>query len=96
MATARRAAPSSAGALGLRASGYSALQNRSYAQAYSQLEQATMMGDAYAPMYIGEMFQYGLGVGRDTGQASYWYGIAVNRGNAAALAAFQQLRMNPY
>lgn len=96
-ATARdRAELSPDSAQSLRASGYSALQNRSFGQALWQLERAANLGDAYAPMYIGEMFQYGLGVGRDTGQASYWYGIAVNRGNAAALAAFQRLRMSPY
>lgn len=93
---ARHPAPPPRGIQALRASGYAALQNRSYAAAYWQLQQATMMGDAYAPMYIGQMFEYGLGVSRDPGQASYWYGIAVNRGNAAALAAFHRLRANPY
>jgi TPR repeat protein len=93
---ARHPPPVPQGAQGLRAIGYSALQNRRYAEAFWQLQQATILGDAYAPMYIGQMFEYGLGVARDPGQASYWYGIAVNRGNAAALAAFRRLRENPY
>jgi TPR repeat protein len=47
-------------------------------------------------MYIGQLFESGTGVPRDVGQASYWYGIAINRGNAEALAAFNRLRMRPY
>jgi TPR repeat protein len=47
-------------------------------------------------MYIGEIFENGLGVARDVGQASYWYGVAIDRGNAAALSAFNRLRLNPY
>lgn len=60
------------------------------------LQEATLMGDAYAPMYIGQLFENGIGVARDVGQASYWYGIAINRGNAAALTAFNRMRVNPY
>jgi len=92
----RGAAPLPKNAESLRASGYRALQNSSYAEAFWQLQEATLRGDAYASLYIGEMFENGLGVRRDPGQASYWYGIAVGRGNAAALTAFQQLRMTPY
>jgi len=55
-----------------------------------------MMGDAYAPMYIGQIFEGGIGVPRDVGQASYWYGIAIDRGNGAALAAFNRMRISPY
>jgi TPR repeat protein len=80
----------------LRSDGYAELIRRRYAQALSLLEQATMMGDPYAPMYIGQLFESGTGVPRDVGQASYWYGIAINRGNAEALAAFNRLRMRPY
>jgi len=85
-----------ANALALRNNGYAALSQRRYGEALTLLQQATMMGDAYAPMYIGQIFENGIGVPRDVGQASYWYGIAINRGNAAALAAFNRMRVNPY
>ena len=80
----------------MRNDGYAALGQRRYAEAIAMLQQATLMGDAYAPMYIGELFESGIGVPRDVGQASYWYGIAISRGNAAALSAFNRLRANPY
>jgi hypothetical protein len=86
----------SATAVSLRNSGYAALSQRRYGEALTMLQRATMMGDAYAPMYIGQLFEGGVGVPRDVGQASYWYGIAINRGNAAALAAFNRMRINPY
>jgi TPR repeat protein len=88
--------PVASNALALRNTGYAELLQRRYPQAFSLLQQATVMGDAYAPMYIGQLFANGLGVPRDIGQASYWYGIAINRGNAAALSAFNRLRLNPY
>ena len=90
----RHDAPSNV--LALRNDGYDQLLQRRYSAAISLLQQASAMGDAYAPMYIGQIFESGLGVARDVGQASYWYGIAINRGNAAALAALNRLRMNPY
>jgi hypothetical protein len=92
----QRASPTAASALTLRNNGYAALAQRRYGEALTMLQRATMMGDAYAPMYIGQLFESGVGVPRDVGQASYWYGIAINRGNAVALAAFNRLRMNPY
>lgn len=95
-ATGRRRAPPASTAVSLRTSGLSALQSGSYAQAFWQLQQATLMGDAYAPLYLGQMYARGLGVVRDPGSASYWYGIAINRGNAAALVAFRQLQLDPY
>lgn len=91
----RREAPS-ANALALRNNGYAALQQRHYREALTMLQQATMMGDAYAPMYIGQLFESGMGVPRDVGQASYWYGIAIDRGNGAALVAFNRMRVSPY
>jgi hypothetical protein len=91
-----RRAPPTAAALTLRNNGYAALAQRRYGEALTMLRQATMMGDAYAPLYIGQLFDSGVGVPRDVGQASYWYGIAINRGNAVALAAFNRMRMNPY
>ena len=93
---ARHAAAAAPKAVSLRSDGYAELTRRRYAQALSLLEQSTMLGDAYAPMYIGQLFESGAGVPRDVGQASYWYGIAINRSNAEALAAFNRLRMNPY
>jgi hypothetical protein len=83
-------------AVSLRNNGYAALQQRHYGEALTMLQQATMMGDAYAPMYIGQIFEGGIGVPRDVGQASYWYGIAIDRGNGAALAAFNRMRISPY
>jgi TPR repeat protein len=80
----------------LRNNGYAALQQRRYRDALIMLRQATMMGDAYAPMYIGQIFEGGIGVPRDVGQASYWYGIAINRGNGTALVAFNRMRQSPY
>ena len=80
----------------MRNDGYTALRERRYRDALALLQQATMMGDAYAPMYIGQIFENGMGVPRDVGQASYWYGIAINRGNGAALMAFNRMRINPY
>jgi hypothetical protein len=88
--------PPGASAVVLRNNGYAALQQRRYRDALIMLRQATMMGDAYAPMYIGQIFEGGIGVPRDVGQASYWYGIAINRGNGAALTAFNRMRVNPY
>ncbi|HEY1503108.1 MAG TPA: hypothetical protein VGF92_02345 [Stellaceae bacterium] len=80
----------------MRNDGYAALQARRYPDALSLLQRATMMGDPYAPMYIGQIFERGIGVSRDVGQASYWYGIAISRGNGAALMAFNRMRANPY
>ena len=80
----------------MRNDGYTALQQRRYGDALTLLQQATMMGDPDAPMYIGRIFEYGFGVARDVGQASYWYGVAINRGNGAALTAFNRMRVNPY
>lgn len=80
----------------MRNDGYTALQQRRYGEALSLLQHATMMGDPDAPMYIGQIFENGFGVARDVGQASYWYGIAINRGNGAALTAFNRMRVNPY
>jgi len=80
----------------MRNDGYTALRERRYRDALALLQQATMMGDPYAPMYIGQIFENGMGVPRDVGQASYWYGIAINRGNGAALMAFNRMRINPY
>jgi hypothetical protein len=88
--------PALSSVLALRNNGYNQLLQRRYAEAISLFQQATAMGDAYAPMYIGQIFENGLGVARSVGQASYWYGVAINRGNAAALAAFNRLRLNPY
>ena len=85
-----------ASAVALRNNGYAALQQRHYREALTMLQQATMMGDAYAPMYIGQIFEGGIGVPRDVGQASYWYGIAINRGNGTALVAFNRMRLSPY
>ena len=92
----RRDEPAAANGLAMRNDGYAALQERRYRDALALLQQATMMGDPYAPMYIGQIFENGTGVPRDVGQASYWYGIAINRGNGAALAAFNRMRVNPY
>jgi hypothetical protein len=92
---ARRNVPAT-NAVALRTNGYAALGQGRYGEAMSLLQQATMMGDAYAPMYIGQLYERGMGVPRDVGQASYWYGIAINRGNGTALVAFNRLRMNPY
>jgi hypothetical protein len=92
---AARNAPA-ASAVALRNDGYAALQQRRYREALTMLQQATMMGDAYAPMYIGQLFEGGIGVPRDVGQASYWYGIAINRGNGTALVAFNRMRRSPY
>jgi len=92
----RRDAPTTANALTMRNDGYTALRERRYRDALALLQQATMMGDPYAPMYIGQIFENGIGVPRDVGQASYWYGIAINRGNGAALMAFNRMRINPY
>jgi TPR repeat protein len=80
----------------LRNNGYAALGQGRYGEALALLQQATLMGDAYAPMYIGQLFEKGMGVPRDVGQASYWYGIAISRGNGTALVAFNRMRMNPY
>jgi TPR repeat protein len=80
----------------MRNDGYAALQERRYRDAMALLQRATTMGDAYAPMYIGQAFEHGIGVPRDVGQASYWYGIAIDRGNGTALAAFNRMRVNPY
>lgn len=91
----RRAMPGT-NAVALRTNGYAALGQGRYGEAMSLLQQATMMGDAYAPMYIGQLYEKGMGVPRDVGQASYWYGIAINRGNGTALVAFNRMRMNPY
>jgi TPR repeat protein len=91
----RHAAPS-ANALALRNDGYAAIGQRHYRDGLTMLQEATLMGDAYAPMYIGQLFENGIGVPRDVGQASYWYGIAIDRGNAAALTAFNRMRVNPY
>jgi TPR repeat protein len=91
----RRDVPS-ANAVALRNDGYAALQQRHYREALTMLQRATMMGDAYAPMYIGQIFESGIGVPRDVGQASYWYGLAIDRGNGAALAAFNRMRISPY
>jgi localization factor PodJL len=88
--------PALSNVLALRNDGYDQLLRRRYAEAISLFQQATAMGDAYAPMYIGQIFEYGLGVARNVGQASFWYGVAINRGNAAALSAFNRMRMNPY
>jgi TPR repeat protein len=93
---ARHDAPIAANAAAMRNDGYTALQQRRYREALTLLQQATMMGDADAPMYIGQIFENGIGVARDVGQASYWYGIAINRGNGAALTAFNRMRVNPY
>jgi TPR repeat protein len=82
--------------LALRQDGYADLMHRQYPEAFSLLQQAAALGDAYAPMYLGQAFENGLGVPRNVGQASYWYGMAINRGNAAALSAFNRLRRNPY
>jgi TPR repeat protein len=92
----RRDVSAAANVLAMRNNGYAALQERRYHDALALLQQATMRGDPYAPMYIGQIFEKGIGVPRDVGQASYWYGIAINRGNGAALAAFNRLRVNPY
>ncbi|HWE72100.1 MAG TPA: hypothetical protein VG328_03000 [Stellaceae bacterium] len=91
----RHAAPSN-NALALRNDGYAAIGQRHYREGLTMLQEATLMGDPYAPMYIGQLFENGIGVPRDVGQASYWYGIAINRGNAAALSAFNRMRVNPY
>ncbi len=91
----RRAVPAT-NAVAIRNTGFAALGQGRYGEAMSLLQQATMMGDAYAPMYIGQLYERGVGVPRDVGQASYWYGIAINRGNGTALVAFNRMRMNPY
>jgi hypothetical protein len=88
--------PPAANAQALRNNGYAELEHRRYPEALSLLQQATLLGDAYAPLYIGQLFENGIGVARDVGQASYWYGIAINRGNGVALSAFNRMRMNPY
>jgi TPR repeat protein len=93
---ARRDTPAAANATAMRNSGYAALRERRYGDALSLLQQATIMGDPDAPMYIGQIFEHGIGVPRDVGQASYWYGIAIDRGNSAALTAFNRMRVNPY
>jgi hypothetical protein len=92
----RRDVPAAANVVAMRNGGYAALQERRYPEALILLQHATMMGDPYAPMYIGQIFEKGIGVPRDVGQASYWYGIAIDRGNGAAVAAFNRLRVNPY
>lgn len=92
----RRDAPVAANAVAMRNDGYTALQQRRYGEALTLLQQATVMGDRDAPMYIGQIFENGIGVTRDVGQASYWYGIAIDRGNGAALTAFNRMRVNPY
>jgi uncharacterized protein len=92
----RRDTPAAANALAMRNDGYAALRARRYRDALTLLQQATIMGDPDAPMYIGQIFENGIGVARDVGQASYWYGIAINRGNGAALTAFNRMRVNPY
>jgi len=91
----QRAVPSP-NALALRKNGYAALEQRHYGEALTLLQQATTMGDAYAPLYLGQIFENGIGVPRDVGQASYWYGIAIDRGNAVALSAFNRMRVSPY
>lgn len=83
-------------ALAMRQDGYDDLRRRDYPAAFALLQAATAMGDAYAPLYLGQAFENGLGVARNVGQATYWYGVAIGRGNAAALSAFNRLRQDPY
>ena len=92
----RRNERAAANVAAMRNNGYAALQERRYGEALTLLQQATTMGDPYAPMYVGQIFENGIGVPRDVGQASYWYSLAAERGNRAALTAFNRMRVNPY
>jgi TPR repeat protein len=82
-------------ALSLRSSGYAELNRRRYPEALSLLQQATALGDPDAPMYLGKMFENGLGVAKDAPQASYWYRVAVERGNGDALSALDHIHWQP-
>ena len=79
----------------LRNDGYSNLLARQYGSALSLFRQASDLGDAYAPMYIGYLYENGLGVRRNASSALGWYRTAQSRGNAQATTAIARLSRGP-
>src|SRR5580698_7611971 len=66
------------------AAGLKAFKAADYATAYSEWKPLADKGDANAQCNLGIMYQKGLGVDRDPGQAFQLFQAAANQGNAQA------------
>ena len=64
--------------------GEQALEQGNYAQAQGIFMPLAKEGDALAQVYIGFMYEEGLGVSRDYSQAIQWYRKSAEQGNADA------------
>jgi len=67
---------------------FGAFQRGLYLTAFQIALPRAERGDAAAQTLIAELYQRGLGIKRDTGQAAKWYAIAANAGNREAKFAY--------
>lgn len=71
--------------------GKAAFDRKDYAEALRSLSIAAAQGNARAQTMIGMMYENGLGVGQDYGQAATWYLKAANQGEVGGEAAIGRL-----
>ncbi len=66
-------------------SGLGYFQSGKIAEAFQAWREAAMSGDARAALYLGALYDTGIGVARDYGQAMDWYKRAAEGGDATAM-----------
>ena len=67
---------------------FGAFQRGMYLTAFELALPQAQKGDAAAQTLIGELYEKGLGISRDTKEAAIWYGIAAKSGNREARFAY--------
>jgi TPR repeat protein len=64
--------------------GLAALDSGDYRTAYRELLVSAEQGDAAAQYKVGSLYEFGLGVGKDFGEATRWYRKAARQGHTTA------------
>lgn len=89
--TPRRAARIPAGECEIRLGEYVAYDRANYQTALNVWLPQARAGDEKAQFYVGEIYERGLGVAPDYGQAAQWYQQAASQGYSPALASLGYL-----
>lgn len=71
--------------------GIQAYSNSNYGTAFQEFQASAGRGDPASQFMLGQLYQEGQGVRRDSVKAHMWYGLAAGQGQTKALQAMQTL-----
>lgn len=71
--------------------GIQAYSRENYGTAFQEFDASARQGDPASQFMLGQLYQEGLGVGRDYVQAHMWYELAADKGQGKAREAMQTL-----